>query len=250
MNLKLFNENDRMYSGIQRPIYYIYIFFWKLSIFYKYFEDYNQKIFYIKQKSFNLSDPVEKLLLNINNFYEALNWVKDDNFRKLLVLSGNISEYDFEMYGWEEMWDYTITNYREASPNERYDNKVKYFFERWASWYVHGEKVEWELTNKEFYLLMQIYFWLYKEDELLKKGEEKEKKGYYNSVKDLNFFTWKNNELFEEYLKLKLMRQDTSWAFGWLKIEKIYDKDWDEMKQKEHIDTINKEFWEEVVVME
>ena len=52
----------------------------------------------------------------------------------------------------------------------------------------------------------------------------------------------------QEYLKLELMRKDTSWAFENLEIEKIYDKDWSKEKQKKCIEEINKEFWEEVLV--
>jgi len=72
---------------------------------------------------------------------------------------------------------------------------------------------------------------------LKNKLEEKEKK-------------WELEKNSEEYLKLKLMRKDISWAFEWIEIEKIYDKDWSEEKQRKYIDEINKEFGEEVVVEE
>jgi hypothetical protein len=52
----------------------------------------------------------------------------------------------------------------------------------------------------------------------------------------------------DEYYKLQLMQKDTSQAFNWLKIEKIYDKDWSQEKQREHIEEINNEFWEEIIV--
>lgn len=102
------------------------------------------------------------------------------------------------------------------------------------------------------YLLMQIHFWVYNEKELKEKLELKEMLWEYKNIQNTTIF---NEELefkisYEEYLKLQLMRKDTKWAFDWLKIEKIYDKDWSDEKNKEHIEEINKEFWEEVIVME
>ena len=46
------------------------------------------------------------------------------------------------------------------------------------------------------------------------------------------------------------MRQDISWAFEELKIEKIYDKSWSDEKKIKNIEEINKEYGEEVIVFE
>jgi hypothetical protein len=46
------------------------------------------------------------------------------------------------------------------------------------------------------------------------------------------------------------MKKDITWAFEWLEIEKIYDKNWSKEKQQKYIKQINEEFWEEVIVEE
>ncbi len=216
---------------------------------YKSWEKYKLWVF-SKSDSFNLQSPLEYILLNISNFYEALNGIEDEYFTKLLISSRDVSKYEFEMHGWEEMWDYAIYNDVPWWTGNIGYREIIFWFERWALWWHRWVEVSWEMTYKEFYLLMQIYFWVYQESELLKTCEEKEKNWVYEWVKDLDHTAWKNNPLFEEYLKLKLMQKDTTGAFNWLQIEKIYDKDWAEEKQKEHIDEINKELGEEVIVWE
>ena len=153
--------------------------------------------------------------------------------------------------------------------------KVWYELSSYMWWdYIKPSDLEKELffSKKEFYLLMQLYYWLYQEEELFKQLKSNEKAWKYDEVKNIlnnytidwwEFYNWwklvldelKNwlkydENLLEEYLKLELMRKDTLWAFDWLKIEKIYDKDWDKEKQLEVVDKVNKEFWEEVIIYE
>ncbi len=54
----------------------------------------------------------------------------------------------------------------------------------------------------------------------------------------------------EDYLKLQLIKKPTEWAFPELNIRKIYDKNWDEKEQRKVVEEINRELWEEVVVLE
>jgi len=121
------------------------------------------------------------------------------------------------------------------------------------------------LISSEFFLLMQIYFWVFKKPILKEKYEKYEKEWKYNELKKLfnveyrieKWIKWSDfqNMLSKiqeapEYFKLQLMRKNITWAFPDVKIEKIYDKDWSEEKQREHINEINKEFGEEVIVEE
>ena len=153
--------------------------------------------------------------------------------------------------------------------------KVWYELSSYMWWdYIKPSDLEKELffSKKEFYLLMQLHYWIYQEEELFKQLKSNEKAWKYDEVKNIlnnytidwwEFYNWwklvldelKNwlkydENLLEEYLKLELMRKDISWAFDWIKIEKVFDKDWDEEKQLEVVDKINKDFWEEVLIYE
>lgn len=218
-----------------------------------------------------LPEPNKK----IASFYEVLN-----NMYQCALTDSR----DIELKWWENiplvsisMRDYISLLWGTDGMDNRHISAEKYdevFFE----WFdvsdndrplIPYENWKTSITKKEFYLLMQIYYGLYEDEDYLKELEKNEQKGKYNKEKEIlskyydenqkivdwNLFYEFDREnvdfdLLEEYLKLKLMQQDISWTFGWIKIEKIYDKDWDETRQKSHIEAINKEFWEEVIIME
>ncbi len=181
----------------------------------------------------------------------------------------------------EEIW-YFISNV--VSDNYMLSNDYINFW-YWISEYkfprLRKEELtwNWKITYQEFYLLMLIYFWLYEEEEYKKELEKKDADGYYDDIKnymnsweewvrdkqkeeDKKWFFQKKRKYsykdyekefiplgeVQEYSKLCLMRQDISWAFDWLEIEKIFDKSWSNERQKKQIDMINKEFWEEVII--
>ena len=228
---------------------------------------------------YNLNDSLELNLCKITSFFDTLYNIKwwayaeNDDFDieysselKLrwivwnkefsFLSSGNATDY-WEIKILENwlieitwLWDYT-NNYPPAIP-----------FKDWKTTF----------TRKEFYFVMQLHYWIYQEEELFKQLKSNEKAWKYDEVKNIlnnytidwwEFYNWwklvldelKNwlkydENLLEEYLKLELMRKDISWAFDWIKIEKVFDKDWDEEKQLEVVDKINKDFWEEVLIYE
>ncbi len=268
MELKLFTTIERKYGWLERPIYEIYNIWWKICIFYKYFIEHKWRRFYIKQNNFNLESPLEKELAKIYSFYEVLNKIEEPNKDGILFsITQNNNLIDLE---WDDMQEDYYSIYNIIDDDYNIDNQ---YIEYWylLSSYLRpelkrNEEKTWKLRYNEFYLLMQIYFWLYREEELKKQLEEKEKNWKYEEIKkelkwrfrkerlNSDYFDFENNYLsqlkVQEYLKLELMRKDTTWAFEWLEIEKIYDKDWSEEKQKKCIDEVNKEFWEEVFVEE
>ncbi len=223
---------------------------------------------YTKQKNFNLQNPLEKELARIYSFYEVLNGVENPLW-EILYWTLNSEEKLFDYMWWWE-WEHIINNYD------------SYIWEDWMEkcfpskkwiWIWCDEEnnipyTEFYLTYKEFYLLMEIYFWLYIEEEPKKQLEEKEKNWEYEEIKKIltndgwmNIYKgidWYRNFVkdylsqpkVQEYLKLELMRKETTWVFEGLKIEKIYDKNCSEEKQKKCIDEVNREFWEEVLVEE
>jgi len=203
---------------------------------------------FIKKQSFNLHDPLEKQLAIIYSFYEILNGVEEDIFWYLYYTVIWSKRQEFEIYWCEDCWEYWVWRNDYNDMDEVvFECNIHQLSE------LHIPPIpEWKLNMNEFYLLMQIYLGLYKEDTLKEQLEENEKKWKYDEVKEKWFYedTWIDIEIIIEYLKLELMRKDTSWAFEWLEIEKIYDKDWSEEKQRKYIDEINKEFGEDVIVKE
>ncbi len=275
-------------------------------------------------KIFNLSDPVEKKLSRINGFYEVLGGVYTD---RLQILYDSVyydeeervkeakkiyeeSEGKNEMILLEWEWD----GMEESAYNVYYDVIEDKIWYRYNDMDIkEEEKIIWELSRKEFNLLMQIYYWLYDDEKLKKELEEKEKKWEYekcvklwtilnkkinqceldtkdkfkkimskleNEVEKIdkkkkkrkiwdkfyeerykglekckpeNLLTkeeFKEYRNYIEYLKLQLLRKPTNWAFSELDIKKIYDKNWDEEEQRKDVEEINKELWEEVVIIE
>jgi len=257
MKLKLLiNKYINRYSQIIKiyNIWWLVItIYWKIRIF-------------IKQQTFNLENPLEKQLAKINSFYVILNGV-ENTIWEILFWTLNAEEKLFDYYWWQEMWDYHINNYDSYIWEDWLE---KMFPNKKEIWLACDEELDLPFTEffvsyKEYFLLMQIYFWVYQEKELKNKLEEKDKNWEYEEIKEiLKDWNWKKKykeySVFEkeylskpevqEYLKLELMRKDISWAFEWIEIEKIYDKDWSEEKQRKYIDEINKEFGEEVVVEE
>jgi len=354
MKLKLLiNKYINRYSQIIKiyNIWWLVItIYWKIRIF-------------IKQQTFNLENPLEKQLAKINSFYEVLNKVEEPNKDGIMFsITKNNNIIELLWNNMEEDY-YYIDNIKDDDYNI-FEDKVVFWYH--LSDYLNPSlkkdeiDKEWEMSYEEFYLLMQIYFWVYKEEELKVKLEEKDKNWKYEDIKkELKWKYWKerlNSNYFEfekeylskpevqEYLKLELMRKDTSWAFewiekrsekdilnslkklkidlkninnkiikeintnnknilfynkdinikealtynynrllksfkdkkekillniellkeelventtnnnlnyiNWLEIEKIYDKDWSEEKQRKYIDKINKEFGELIIVKE
>ncbi len=178
---------------------------------------------------------------------------------------GKIEKILLEWYGnWLEQWAYGIVY-------DFMDDKIMYWYEDMDM--PEDDKIEWELTRPEFNLLMQIYYGVYDDERLKRELEEKEKKWEYkemleevkrleeekqggNNCEDENYkrkcesFYKKYKDKWEEYLKLQLMRKDTTWAFPELKIRKIYDANWSEEEQRRVIEKINKELGKEVVILE
>jgi hypothetical protein len=274
---KLVNEFDNYWIN---KIYFIsknIILVWSSII--KFNDNWNI-IWYLKK--FDLTHTLEKTISKIYSFYKVLNWT--ENINDILYWVVKAEEW-YEHYNWtylpvdlywgQDMWDYFIqnsfpsyieknekilsnwiifwySNYQDEYadlpiPQAKNENPEKYSFYEESD--IYDDIREEILTFKEFYLLMQIYFWLYQEHEYKKELEENEKNWKYDKISTTPYFNEEiTRDLVEEYLKLQLMQKDTSWAFDWLKIEKIYDKDWSQEKQREHIDEINKEFGEEVIV--
>jgi hypothetical protein len=199
---------------------------------------------YHKNRIFNQNIYKNKNLSKIYSFYEVLNWVeqlKEEILKSAVCWEKGV----FYIEWWQEIWWCIINNESDSWSPEI--DKVRFAWEDLPVWYWEDE---WgELSYKEFYLLMQIYFWLYWEEEYKKELEENEKNWKYDKISTTPYFNEEiTRDLVEEYLKLQLMQKDTSWAFDWLKIEKIYDKDWDDDKNREHLEEINDEFGEEVIV--
>jgi hypothetical protein len=230
-------------------------------------------------KDFNLNNPHERILWKIYSFFKIL-YETEENENEKLFMTLEAEKWAYKIWDtwndwlnfswWQDMWDFLIvTNFSESSnksneirfwysnyqdkylnlpiPQAKKENPEKYSFYEEPDFY--DDIREEFLSFQEFYLLMQIYFWLYQEEEYKKELEENEKNWKYDKISTTPYFNEEiTRDLVEEYLKLQLMQKDTSWAFDWLKIEKIYDKDWSQEKQREHIDEINNEFWEEIIV--
>lgn len=245
--------------------------------------------FYTNKQKLDLSNPEIAI---IYSFYEVLNWL-DTKIENKFLWTIYADKINFEFQWSIEMWSYGVSNrwnkenyvyFSYSDEEERNLNLPIPTVYEWIRWS--------RITYKEFFLLMQIYFWLYQNEELKKQLEENEKNWKYDEIKkNLDYIKFReenydnveryNKKISEEhkkinytnyddyitiedyfiekelsksevkeYLELELMRKDTTWAFGWLKIEKIFDKTWSEEKQKERIEEINKEFGEEVVVVE
>ncbi len=252
---------------------YKLIFYWKLRV-------------YTKNQTFNLSDPVEKKLSRINGFYEVLSYTEETNLYKLYELAyydnygdikdkENPSTRNLEWY-WD-MWDayfQIMYNYEEEYDYKKWKDCIMVYYNEYRYWeHIQGlekkssynEDVRYECYKKEeFNLLMQIYFWVYDDEKLKKELEDKEKKWEYDYIKKYvndeminKIFFEKEKKLTEEekrkmedYLKLQLLRKPTEWEFPELNIKKIYDKNWDEEEQRKVVEEINKELWEEVVIIE
>jgi hypothetical protein len=236
---------------------------------------------------FNLQDPIEKELAKIYGFYEVLNYTEDDNLWMLFDLKDfdNIEKRKevkkieretnwkrwFLLINWfwcQDMWDFQIAY-------DHYKDIIlvsysKYQYNQIIPWIEKIDEADryQVYSRQEFNLLMQIYFGVYNEKKLKDKLEEKEKNWKYDEIiKSLNWKTEEeyykirseyiekkekkpNYKLVQEYLKLQLMRKETKWAFNWIEIKKIYDKNWSEEKQRKYIEEINREFGEEVIIEE
>ena len=225
---------------------------------------------------FNLSNPIEKTLAKIYSFYVILNWLENIDEEILYSITYLNTETWIDLFWCQDMWDYWIILWEE---------KVEFYCSEHQLWENTPPISNWYINYQELYLLMQIYFWLYNEEELKKELEIKDIKWEYEEAKellDINKFYEINKkrldeinkkrkkedkygilyieDLFtkeilirkdvQEYCKLKLMQKNIFWAFIELKLEKIYDKNWSEEKQKKSIEEINKEYGEKVIVFE
>ncbi len=255
-----------------KPLFYVYNIWWYNYYFYGYNWNniLNNVWIYIKEQNLFFL----KKLWKTNNFYEVLDNIEEDRLKML---------YDSVYYDRKELVKEAKKIYEESEGKrtmillEWYWNGIEqsaygvyYNFVKDKIWYRYDdmdikeeEKIEWEITSKEFNLLMQIYFWVYDDEKIKKELEEKEKKWEYEEIKkyinreDMSKIFKKEIELTEEernkmedYLKLQLIRKPTEWAFPELNIRKIYDKNWDEEEQRKVVEKINKELGEEVVVLE
>jgi len=229
-------------------------------------------------KTFNLSDPIEKQLSRINGFYNVLS--KIDVWRDkitVIKLEDNIKKDPANAINWD-----SDAYQDQGSFHIRYDYEERCKWVKWCengcikvwySEYQYWEHIQWlergdeddryECYKKEeFYLLMQIYYWLYDDEKLKRELEEKEKRWEYDKYKEI----LKKEDMYEiaqeaiklneeekkkrnEYLDLEILRKSTKWAFPELNIKKIYDKNWDEEEQKKVIEKVNKELGEEVVIL-
>ncbi len=300
-------RNNNWYKYLELNKLVLYDFTWKWWIWWKNILDWKDTIFWwLKNKylkTFNLTDPLEKQLSRINGFYKVLSSVYND---RIQILYDSVyydekervkeakkiyeeSEGRNEMILLEWEWD----GMEESAYNVYYDVIEDIIWYRYNDMDIkEEEKIIWELSRREFNLLMQIYFWVYDDEKIKKELEEKEKKWEYEDIESLidkeKFIkeNWKRIEEYnkklteemrkkqsrdysryssidkefnkilssnlkmEDYLKLQLIKKPTEWAFPELNIRKINDKNWDEEEQRKVVEKINKELWEEVVVLE
>jgi len=200
--------------------------------------------YYLWKKDFpwNLDTLTKEIVV----FLECLTSVVDEqeNPRKKVLVSLTDMTKEFYFQKDEQDIGYFVTN--KGHYRWKLEDRVTYFYEDIEYWTPDVE-YKWTLSFKEFYFLLQLYFWLYKETELYNKWLEKEKNWEYDDIVE-NTDKWINNEIeddrFEEYYKLQIMKQDVSWAFNDLKVEKIFDNDWTDEKQLAEAEKINREFWE------
>jgi hypothetical protein len=127
-----------------------------------------------------------------------------------------------------------------------------------------------KITYPEFYMLMQIFFWVYQKEEYYHELLENKKNWKYSEIANIQ---WKNRgkyheKLLEEFFILQLMKKDISGAFGpiyekdknwentekilfeWIKVQKIFDKNWSEEKQQKSAKEINELFGDEILITE
>jgi hypothetical protein len=274
MKLNLYRDYDKEYTKIQRPIYDIYVLWGIIWIFYKLFESHIGRRIYFKKQTFNLQDPLEKQLARISSFYEILNWIEDDEWVVLYSTSyydKSMRVSDFTLDGLEDQWEFQILyDYEDEHDYKLWKDCIiasysEYQYWKHIQWLELWDKLNmyWCYSKNEFHLLMQIYFWVYEEEEYKKELERNEREWKFEEIKEWlknwskNYKEYRDFEKeylskseVKEYLKLELMKKDTTWAFEWLEIEKIYDKNWSEEKQQKYIKQINEEFWKEVIVEE
>ncbi len=260
-------------------------------------------------KKFNFSDPIERQLSRINGFYEVLNKLWEVvNKEGVVMLEKKIkmdasNAINWESDVWQDIWEFGIWYDYEWRCKWELNCKGGCIIAGYSE-YQYGSHIEWLerwedynryecYSKKEFYLLMNIYWWIYDDERLKKELEEKERKWEYDNMLmerleiekklaehtkkaeeiekkkwlierlkyDDEFMNWyynkrleefykKYKDKWEEYLKLQLIRKDTTWVFPELKIRKIYDANWSEEEQRRVIEKINKELGKEVVILE
>ena len=198
-------------------------------------------------------------------FYEILSFIDTDIRGKdslLEILYKSVYYDEREVYlGWSwapDMWSFYISHYEE-------ERKIYIWFYQQLrdeiieviGIYGRGEVEDWEYQEEysyeEYNLLMQMYFWVYNDERLLKELEDKENRWEFKWLekierKDIVGMIEKKDEGLKrrlyEYLLLKLSRKSTKWAFEDMEKEYCY---WEErLKEMERdIERLSKKIeWE------
>lgn len=205
-------------------------------------------------KILEVLDTTNSAFENKNNwqFYDACLYNDEDYLKENKLILDSIDALLF----WRTPWThwYEEINFLEDKwlITFWYSETRRWLHIRWIEKWEITQRYE-ELTIEEFNLLMKIYFWLYDDEYLKNELEEKEKSWIYDKYKNLKYDDFKDIEESEElleFIKLKIIRRDTSNAFPELKIEKIYDEKWNDDQKMKYIDEIKKEFWDDVIVEE
>lgn len=191
--------------------------------------------------------------------YDVWIYDDDDKIKKSIQIykESNKKAEPVILWWWanstQDMWDFWLSyDFEKDLVHYMYSERQYWFHIRWIEKWEITQRYE-ELTREEFNLLMKIYFWLYDDEYLKNELEEKEKSWIYDKYKNLKYDDFKDIEESEElleFIKLKIIRRDTSNAFPELKIEKIYDEKWNDDQKMKYIDEIKKEFWDDVIVEE
>jgi len=208
----------------------------------------------------------------IYNFFQILNKIiEPDRLGILEALSDDTFVIDLF---WDDMQiDYfRINNF--INENDDIDDSFIHFdyeIAEYCNFFINEHTIkERKITYPEFYMLMQIFFWVYQKEEYYHELLENEKNWKYSEIENIQ---WKNRGKYdekrlEEFFILQLMKKDISGAFGpiyekdenwentekilfeWIKVQKIFDKNWSEEKQQKSAKEINELFGDEIVITE
>ena len=160
--------------------------------------------FYIYQtrQTFNIQDPLEFTLAKIYSFYEVFGKVDDDIETKLVFAAFAEEVTEIYLFWWEDMWDYWVSNDWGVNGTKEVNKEFVGF---WYSQHQSKDNLpwleseyddiwrKWKITCKEYYVLMQIYFWIYEDGDLRKELEEKERKWKYKENETM-FLKWRENK--------------------------------------------------------
>ena len=239
----------------------LYDFTWKWWIWGKDTLTWEDTIFWWLQekykRKFNLSDPIERQLSRINDFYEVLNGVYNDRLQIL---------YDSVYYDKEErvkeakrIWkeskgkiemillDWSWDGMEQWAYGVFYDYDEEKIYYRYYDMDMEEEEgIYWTLTREEFNLLMQIYYWVYDDEKLKKELEEKERRWEYEEM----LKEWKELEKEQkEHSKKSEKIEKEKWLIERIKYDDKFYKEYYEKKKEEFMERYKKK-WEEYLKLQ